>query len=237
MQQFQRLVAPALIAFTLTACVDVVEPVQPTNTFALTSVERSHLQAQLQAIVPALEAQGHPAADIMAQYGPEVATMTSEATTVSIATSEDPSGALSFNAVGVELTVINRDGAPDLTLRAVAIWRDTTNFIFGYSELVSTTFGDSAYGTVYERPDAFWSASAGSLTAARTSLGGTCPGVLLPEGVTCSTAEFTGRLDIQAALPALLDGNIATGSRTARLAETPLVGIRVLVDASVFAGL
>ena len=237
MQQIQRLLAPALIALTLTACVDVVEPVQPANTFALTTVERSHLEAQLKAIVPALEAQGHPAADIMAKYGPEVVAMTSEATLVSVATSNDPSATLPYHAVGVELTVFNRDGAPDLTLRAVALWRDTTDFIFGYSELVSATFPDSAYGTVYERPDAFWSATSGSLTAARTTLGGTCPGVLLPDGVTCATADFNGRIDIEESLPAVLDNNIAVGIRTARLAETALVGIRVLVDASVFEGL
>lgn len=233
MQQLHRLVAPALIAFAVSACSDVLEPVSPANTFALTTVERSHLEAQLRAIVPALEAQGHPAADIMAQYGPEVASLTSEATAVSL----DASGTLTHSAVGVELTVINRDGAPDLTLRAVAIWRDTAEFYFGYSELTSAAFGDSAYGTVYERPDAFWSATEGTVVAGRTSLGGTCPGVLLPEGVTCSTADFTGSLDIVTAAPAALEGNIATGTRTVHLGQTALVGVRVIVDAAVFAGL
>lgn len=233
MQQLHRLVAPALIAFAVSACSDVLEPVSPANTFALTAVERSHLEAQLRAIVPALEAQGHPAADIMAQYGPEVASLTSEATAVSL----DASGTLTHNAVGVELTVINRDGAPDLTLRAVAIWRDTAEFYFGYSELTSATFGDSAYGTVFERPDAFWSATEGTIVAGRTNLGGTCPGVLLPEGVTCSTADFIGGLDIATAAPAALEGNIATGTRTVRLGQTALVGVRVIVDAAVFAGL
>lgn len=237
MQQIQRLVAPALIALSLSACVDVLEPVQPANTFALTTVERSHLEAQLRAIVPALDAQGHPAADIMAQYGPEVASMTSQATAVAITMPGVPAGTLTHNAVGVELTVTNRDGAPDLTLVAVAIWRDTSDFIFGYSELASSTFGDSAFGTIFERPDAFWSAGEGSVASARTALGGTCPGVLLPEGVTCTTADFTGALHIVSATPAAIAGNLATGTRGALLRETPLVGVRVVVDAAVFEGL
>lgn len=235
MQQFQRLIAPALIALAVSACMDVVEPMQPANTFALTAVERSHLEAQLRAIVPALEVQGHPAADIMAQYGPEVASMTSQATVVQIVSGDDPTGSLAYNAVGVELTVINRDGAPDLTLRAVAIWRDTANFVFGYSELTSSAFGDSAYGTIYERPDALWSATDGSVSIARTSLGGACPGVLLPEGVTCTTAEFSGVLEISGSSAAPVEGNVATGTRTARIDRTALVGVRVVVDASVFA--
>lgn len=233
MQQLHRLIAPALILLATSACSDVLEPVQPPNTFALTTVERSHLEAQLRAIVPALEAQGHPAADIMAKYGPEVASLTSEATAVSL----DGSGSLTHNAVGVELTVINRDGAPDLTLRAVAIWRDTTEFYFGYSELTSSVFGDSAFGTVYERPEMFWSATEGSVSIAKTALRGTCPGVLLPEGVTCSTADFLGDLNIVTAVPAMLEGNVATGSRSVVLLSTALVGVRVVVDALVFEGL
>jgi len=230
MQQLHRLIAPALILLATSACSDVLEPVQPPNTFALTTVERSHLEAQLRAIVPALEAQGHPAADIMAQYGPEVASLTSQATAVSL----DGSGNLSHNAVGVELVVINRDGAPDLTLRAVAIWRDTTEFYFGYSELTSSVFGDSAFGTVYERPDMFWNATEGSVAVAKTGLGDTCPGVLLPEGVTCSTADFLGDLNIVTAVPAALEGNVATGNRSVVLPSTALVGVRVIVDAAVF---
>ena len=233
MQQFQRLIAPALIAFAVSACSDVIAPAQPANTFALTTVERSHLEAQLRAIVPALEAQGHPAADIMAQYGPEVASLTSEATAVSL----DGSGILTHNAVGVELLVTNRDGAPDLTLRAVAIWRDTTDFFFGYSELTSAAFGDSAFGTVYQRPDMFWSATDGSVSVARTAVGGTCPGVLLPEGVTCATADFLGDLNIVTSAPASLEGNLASGSRSVLLPQTALVGVRVVVDAVVFEGL
>ena len=233
MQQLHRLIAPALIFFAASACTDVLAPAGPANTFALTTIERSHLEAQLRAIVPALEAQGHPAADIMAKYGPEVASLTSEATAVSL----DGSDNLTHNAVGVELIVTNRDGAPDLTLRAVAIWRDTTEFYFGYSELTSAAFGDSAFGTVYERPEMFWSATEGSVSIARTALGGTCPGVLLPEGVTCATAEFLGDLNIVTAVPASLEGNVATGTRSAVLPQTALVGVRVVVDALVFEGL
>src|SRR5688500_4173658 len=233
MQQLHRLIAPALILPATSACSDVLEPVQPPNTFALTTVERSHLEAQLRAIVPALEAQGHPAADIMAKYGPAVASLTSQATAVSL----DGSGILTHNAVGVELLVTNRDGAPDLTLRAVAIWRDTTEFYFGYSELTTSVFGDSAFGTVYERPEMFWNATDGSVSTARTSLGGTCPGVLLPAGVTCATAEFLGNLHIVTATPAALEGNTATGTRSVVLPQTALVGVRVVVDAAVFEGL
>ena len=142
MQQLHRLVAPVQIAFAVSACSDVLDQVNPANTFALTTVERSHLEAQLRAIVPALEAHGHPAADIMAQYGPEVASLTSQATAVSI----DGSGNLTHNAVGVELTVINRDGADWSRMRhAFDFALDTVPYKHDLNRLIPLLKRDATY--------------------------------------------------------------------------------------------
>ena len=52
-----------------------------------------------------------------------------------------------------------------------------------------------------------------------------------------STADFLGDLNIVTAVPAVLEGNVASGTRSVNLPQTALVGVRVMVDAAVFEGL
>ena len=247
--RLRRLAAPALLGLAVVACQG--EPVASANTNRLTSAQRASIASAL------VDAAG--TGDGAAGAGLAASVITSGAPVTRVTATRD--GFASVARVGdsnVAANVTTAEGAVynliafeivepafNDTIMGTVAWDVTadnkpTSFVVSYALGEGTgRFDDAtAYGYVFKSPSAGWTATSGSATLLRKSVGAACESFQYP-GVqaTCRLATFTGALDILGSAALATPNNTATGSPTFSIQSTPINGIMVEVTPSTAAAI
>lgn len=231
------------------------EPVASANTNALTSAQRASIASAL------VDAAG--TGDGAAGAGLAAAVITSGAPVTRVTATRD--GFASVARVGdsnVAADVTTAEGAVynliafeivepafNDTIMGTVAWDVTadnkpTSFVVSYAfgegtgSFADVGGGPTAYGYVFKSPSAGWTATSGSTTLLRKSVGAPCESFQYP-GVqaTCRLATFTGAIDIVGSAALATPNNAATGSPTFSVQSTPINGIVVEVTPSTAAAI
>ena len=251
--RLRRLAAPALLGLVVVACQG--EPVASANTNGLTSAQRASIASALvdaagtgdgaagAGLAAALITSGAPVTRIIATRDgfASVARIGDSNVAASVTTAE---GAV-YNVVAFEIV----EPAFNDTIMGTVAWDVTadnkpTSFVVSYAFGEGTgrfdmaDGGPTAYGYVFKSPSAGWTATTGSATLLRKSVGAACESFQYP-GVqaTCRLATFTGAIDIVGSAALATPNNSATGSPTFSIQSTPINGVMVEVTPSTAAAI
>lgn len=255
----RRLIAPALLALTLTISVGACAPGEAVTGAAtgveLTDAQRSsvaqHLVATARTSGEGAIAASFAATAIVA--GAQVRIVSTQRL-AALAGSIDRGNLAVGQAAGSYLAVatqVAERGSSDV-LSIIVAWRTgpdgaPTDFVLTLaagSQAASFTASEQsappAFGLIYAAPSAFWRATAGTTSLRRAATGEPCRNVdqrLAAAGLraTCRLALFDAAVEIASSERAVREPNTATGSAVFALGETRLGGVVIEVTGVVSA--
>lgn len=244
--RISRLIAPVILALTMTAC-SKDDPTGPSEA-DLAKQAGAHLQTISGKLSdPQAKAAARAAGFALINGAPftevTLTTTAGPASAPALAINGRPSAAIgnateTWAATTMQVVVTN-SASSNGTYNVMVLWKEDTDLIFvgvpSSSETATIgTVAGGAFGGLFTAPSASWAATAGSATLDNSSVGSTCANFPQLTGVTCKDAAFTGSFGITNATPAPFEGNTATGTRTATLASRDFTGIQVTLNCSVY---
>ena len=240
----RRLAAPALLGLAIAGCKG--EPVASANTGALDAEQRANVAMRL--VDAAGTGDGAAGAGLAASVimsGAPVTRVTATrngfGSVARVGETNDLAADVVTTAEGAVYNVIAFqmiERTFDDTTMGIVAWDATSNneptsFVVAYAfgegtgRFDTAAGGPTAYGYVFESGNGSCTATSGSASLLRKTVGTDCDGFQYP-GVSalCRLATFTGELEITGSAPL---GAGATGSPTLTIQSTPLNGIMIEV--------
>ena len=237
----------AVLAFSLAACSggggDVADdsggnPPPPSSDVDLTAQERAALVAALLDLETkasdagqAQQARVARGAALAIQGGTKMTGVTVSGSPVPPAGLRGTSLSGAVWAAGYQLDLLNMSGRTTPLRLHGALARTTTGAIVLTGGEATSGSIPPAFGVLFVPGSQVWLATAGQASSVPGAEGGACPIPLSISGVTCSLATFQAGFAVEAAVPAPIAGNTATGSQIATLVAGPdLRGVKITVD-------
>ena len=245
--RISRLIAPTILALTIVAC-GKDDPTGPTDR-ELAEAAGANLQTiSTKLSDPQAKAAAKAAGFALLNGAPftevTVTTTAGPASAPALAINGRPSASIgnateTWAATTMQVVVTNSAAASNGTYNVMVLWKDDTDLIFvgvpdaSETATIGTTAG-GAFGGLFTSPSSSWQATAGTASVDNSSVGATCTNFVTASGMTCKEAAFTGSFSITNATPYSFEGNTATGTRTASLANRTFTGIQVTVNCTNF---
>ena len=244
---WMKRLSTAVLAFSLAACSggggDVADdsggnPPPPSSDVDLTAQERAALVAALLDLETkasdagqAQQARVARGAALAIQGGTKMTGVTVSGSPVPPAGLRGTSLSGAVWAAGYQLDLLNMSGRTTPLRLHGALARTATGAIVLTGGEATSGSIPPAFGVLFVPGSQVWLATAGQASSVPGAEGGACPIPLSISGVTCSLATFQAGFAVEAAVPAPIAGNTATGSQIATLVAGPdLRGVKITVD-------